>query len=39
MVGVDGTASEMEETASGVVATGYPGQSPQYRLQPALQQS
>lgn len=36
---VDGVVGETEEAVSGVVPTGNPGHSPQYRLQPALQHS
>lgn len=35
----DGVVGETEEAVSGVVPTGNPGHSPQYRLQPALQHS
>lgn len=35
----ESAAGEAEEVVSGVVPTGTPGHSPQYRLQPALQHS
>lgn len=34
-----GVVGDTEEAVSGVVPTGNPGHSPQYRLQPALQHS